>query len=80
MSSVQVPTSVLSTKVQTNYRLLLFSSLCSRVVSELRASAEGEGGGARQLGGGLEEARGAAQGGAGAAGGQVWNSPLLTCA
>ena len=42
----------------------------------LRASAEGEGGGACQLGGGLEEARGAAQGGAGAAGGQVWHIHL----
>lgn len=43
----------------------------------LQASAEGERGGARQLGGGLEEAGGAAQGGASAARGQVRHSPLL---
>lgn len=44
----------------------------------LQRSAEGEGGGAHQLGGGFKEAGGAAQGGAGAAGGQVWHLPGLT--
>lgn len=50
--------------------LLLFVP-CSRIVAVLRASAEGEGGGARRLRRGLEEAAGAAPGGAGAAGAPV---------
>lgn len=66
-------------EVQTNISFLLFPYPSSGVVSVLRASAEREGGGARQLGGGPDQAGGAAQGGASAAGGQVWDSPLQMC-
>ncbi len=55
------------------------SSVFSHIVTVLQQSAEGEGGPARQLGGGLGEAGRAPQGGAGAAGGQVRHRPLLMC-